>query len=130
MDENLPDPEAELAALEEEEAQVSAERRHLHRQIGFGYASETTRAREREVSDHRRELHARIDAIRENLGWRAGPKQTSTGTLEQLSDGIEGLERIVDPTQRIDASAMTPEPHSASLVGPVGFPDVAVNTGP
>lgn len=109
MEENLPDPEAELAALEEEEAQVSAERRHLHRQIDFGYASETTRAREREVSDHRRELHARIDAIRENLGRRAGPRQTSTwAALEQLSDGIEGLERIVDPTERIGAPADNP----------------------
>ena len=109
MEENLPDPETELAALEEEEAQVSAERRHLHRQIDFGYATETTRAREREVSDHRRELHARIDALRENLGRRGGPKQTPTGaTLERLSDGIEGLERIGDPTQRIGVSGDDP----------------------
>ena len=106
MEENLPDPEAELAALEEEEAQVSAERRHLHRQIDFGYASETTRAHEREVSDRRRALHARIDAMRENLGRPAGPKRISSdATLDQLSDGREGLERIVDPDQRIGAGA-------------------------
>jgi hypothetical protein len=106
MEENLPDLHAELVALEEEEARISAERRHLHRQIDFGYASETTRARERDVSDRRRKLHARIDAIRENLGMRTGPKRSSTGaTLDQMCDGIEGLERIVDATQRIGAPA-------------------------
>jgi hypothetical protein len=104
MEEDLPDLHAELAALEEEEAKVSAERRHLHRQIDFGYASETTRAREREVSDRRRKLHARIDAIRENLGMKAGPNRSSTeAALDQMSDNIEGLERIVDPAQRIGA---------------------------
>jgi hypothetical protein len=102
MEGSLPDLHAELAALEEEEARISAERRHLHRQIDFGYASETTRAREREVSDRRRKLHVRIDAIREDLGMQVGPKRTSPeATLDH--DGIEGLERIVDPTQRIGA---------------------------
>jgi septal ring factor EnvC (AmiA/AmiB activator) len=106
MEENLRDLQAELAALEEEEAQISAERRHLHSQIDFGYASEATRAREREVSDRRRELHARIDALRESLGMQAGPKRTSTEAgLDQVSGGIGELERIVDPTQRIGAPA-------------------------
>jgi uncharacterized protein YlxW (UPF0749 family) len=57
----------ELAALEAEEARLSAERRRLHNQIDYGYGNETTRAREREVSDARRELHERIDALRELL---------------------------------------------------------------
>jgi hypothetical protein len=63
----------ELAALEAEEARVSAERRHLHRQIDFGFASDATRAREREISDQRRQLHRRIDKIRELLGLPVGP---------------------------------------------------------
>lgn len=107
--ENPVDLRAELAALEEEEAQVSAERRHLHHQIDFGYATETTRAREREVSDHRRELHRRIDAIRERLGMRAGPKQASVeASLDQVPGGIGTLERIADATLRIDAAADDP----------------------
>ena len=102
--ENLAGLRAELAALEEEEALVSAERRHLHRQIDFGYVSETTRAREREVSVHRRELHARIDAIRERLGGPAGPQRASAEIgFDPMSRGIGELERIVDPTERIDA---------------------------
>ena len=102
--ESLAGLRAELAALEEEEARVSAERRHQHRQIDFGYSSENTQAREREVSDHRRELHARIDAIRERLGLGAGPQRASVATgLDQVPHGIGELERIVDPDQRIDA---------------------------
>lgn len=95
MEENLLDLHAELAALEDEEAKISAERRHLHRQIDFGYASESTRTREREVSDRRRELHARIDAVRERLGLQTGPKPTSAETgATQVDVGIAGLERI------------------------------------
>jgi chromosome segregation ATPase len=109
MEEELSHLHTELAALEEEEAHVSAERRHLHRQIDFGYASETTRTREREVSDRRRELHARIDAIRESLGMRPGPKRASTAAaLAEMSDGSGELERIVDSTQRIGATADAP----------------------
>lgn len=63
----------ELAALEAEEAQVSAERRRLHEQIDRFSGSESSRAREREISDRRRELHRRIDALRELLDLeRAG----------------------------------------------------------
>jgi predicted nucleic acid-binding Zn-ribbon protein len=58
----------ELARLEAEEKQLSAQRRFLHQQIDFGYASDQTRAREREVSDERRRLHQQIDALRAILG--------------------------------------------------------------
>jgi uncharacterized protein involved in exopolysaccharide biosynthesis len=105
-EENLGDLSAELAALEEEEARVSAERRNLHSQIDFGYASETTRAREREVSDRRRELHARIDAIRASLGLRVGPKRASAeASLDHVAGNVGELDRIGDPVQRIDAPA-------------------------
>jgi hypothetical protein len=57
----------ELSRLEAEEKQLSAQRRFLHQQIDFGYASEGARARERDVSDERRRLHRRIDALRETL---------------------------------------------------------------
>jgi hypothetical protein len=69
MDEaNLEDLRAELAELEAKETQLSAVRARLHQQIDFGYATESTRAREREVSDERRQLHRRIDSLRERLG--------------------------------------------------------------
>jgi hypothetical protein len=96
----LDDLRQELAALEDEEKRVSAERRHLHRQLDFGFATETTRAREHEVSRRRRELHRRIDALRERLGLPVGPQQrTSPETnLEDLTgrELIQGLERIGD----------------------------------
>jgi hypothetical protein len=57
----------ELAIAEAAEKRLSAERSRLHDQIDFGFATETTRAREREVSDKRQELHRRIDALREQL---------------------------------------------------------------
>lgn len=100
MDEaGLDDLRKELAALEDEEKRMSAERRHLHRQLDFGFATETTRAREQEVSSHRRELHRRIDALRERLGLPVGPQRPSpeTGLEETTSRGlIQGLERIGD----------------------------------
>ena len=58
---------AELALLEGQEAQLSTRRSHLHNQLDFGYASETTRAREGAVSDERRQLHRRIDELRQTL---------------------------------------------------------------
>jgi hypothetical protein len=61
---SLDDLHAELARLEAEEAQLSAVRDRLHNQIDFGFGSETARAREREVSDERQELHRRIDELR------------------------------------------------------------------
>lgn len=63
----------ELAALEAEEATVSAERRRLQQQIDNGYATDLARAREREVSRRRRELHLQIDSIRVRLGLPPGP---------------------------------------------------------
>jgi len=59
---------SELTRLEAEEVKLSEIRRRLQHQIDFGYAKETTRAREREVSDERKELHRRIDSLRARLG--------------------------------------------------------------
>jgi hypothetical protein len=58
---------AELLTLEREEQALSQQRRRLHEQIDNGYPNEFTIAREREVSTRRRELHARIDALRAAL---------------------------------------------------------------
>jgi chromosome segregation ATPase len=57
----------ELAALEAKAAGLSQMRSHLHRQIDFGFETSSTREREREVSDERRELHRRIDSLKETL---------------------------------------------------------------
>jgi len=65
---NFEEVRAVLAELEAAETRLSAQRRALHQQIDFGYASEATRQREREISDERRELHRRIDALRALLG--------------------------------------------------------------
>jgi hypothetical protein len=61
---------AELAGLEAKAAQLSQARGHLHRQIDFGFETSTSREREREVSDERRELHERINSIRELIQAR------------------------------------------------------------
>jgi len=58
----------ELSRLESEEAKLSAIRSRLQHQIDFGFASETTREHEREISDERMELHRRIASIRARLG--------------------------------------------------------------
>jgi chromosome segregation ATPase len=63
----------ELATLEATETRISAERRRLHNQIDYGFATAETLAREREVSDERRHLHKRIDALRELLQARGSP---------------------------------------------------------
>jgi hypothetical protein len=79
MDEANPDElRKELATLEAREALVSAQRRHLHQQIDFGFATEGARAREREISDERRELFRRIDALRELLGLEPGPRPVTS----------------------------------------------------
>ena len=59
---------AELAHLVAEEERLSAERQRLHDKIDFGFGSDETRAREREVSDARQELHQQIDSIRQRFG--------------------------------------------------------------
>jgi hypothetical protein len=83
---NLDALREELAALEAEQAQVSAVRRRLHDQIDFGFATETTRNRERELSDHRRQLHRRIDELREQLGASLEPPSTSLEpSLKQIT---------------------------------------------
>jgi regulator of replication initiation timing len=67
---NLDDLRAELAELVAQEARLSAERERLHHKIDFGFETSTTREREGEVSDRRRELHRRIDALRDQLDAR------------------------------------------------------------
>jgi chromosome segregation ATPase len=66
-DTTLHDLRAELAALEAEEARLSAARKRLQHQIDFGFETATTRDREREVSKERLEVHRRIDELRERL---------------------------------------------------------------
>ena len=61
---------AELADLEAKAAQLSQVRNHLHRQIDFGFETSTSRTREREVSDERKELHEQINALREVIQAR------------------------------------------------------------
>ena len=78
----LDDLRRELATLEAQEPLISAKRRHLQQQIDFGFASEETRAREREISDERRQLHARIDALRERLGTQP------VGSLAPANDDL------------------------------------------
>ncbi|HKU56057.1 MAG TPA: hypothetical protein VJP41_03450 [Gaiellaceae bacterium] len=89
MDEaSLDELRAELARLEEEEARVSAQRRHLHQQIDFGYATDEARVLEREVSDRRRELHRRIDELRERLGTpRPGDRAAEPSLAERFAAG-------------------------------------------
>jgi hypothetical protein len=62
----------ELARLETEETRLSAERHRVQDRIDLGFATEFLRERERELSDGRRELHHRIDELRELLRV-AGP---------------------------------------------------------
>ena len=66
-DASLEDLRRELAALEAEEAQLSAVRDRLQHQIDFGFETDSTRTREREVSDERRRLHDRIDELKRRL---------------------------------------------------------------
>jgi hypothetical protein len=70
----LDDLHAELAVLEAAEGRLSAARNRLQDQIDFGFASEVTRTREREVSDERQELHRRIDALRQELAKHQTPQ--------------------------------------------------------
>jgi hypothetical protein len=86
MDESsLDDLRAELARLEAAETKISAERRFLHNQIDYGFASDATRVREREVSDERQQLHRRIDALRELLADSPEESATPDASLSPLS---------------------------------------------
>jgi len=67
---SLDDLRRELAELEAEEARLSAVRDRLHHQIDFGFETETSRTREREISDERRRVHDRIDSLRQLLRER------------------------------------------------------------
>ena len=68
---SIDDLRGELAALEAKAALLSQMRSHLHHQIDFGFESSTTREREREVSDERKEIHEQIDSLKETLRGRA-----------------------------------------------------------
>ena len=67
---SIDDLRGELAVLEAKATRLSQVRSHLHHQIDFGFETSTSREREREVSDERRELHQQIDSIRELLRAR------------------------------------------------------------
>lgn len=67
METSVEEIHVELAKMEAAEARLSAERNRLQDQIDFGFGTETTREREREVSDERQQVHQRIDALREQL---------------------------------------------------------------
>jgi septal ring factor EnvC (AmiA/AmiB activator) len=64
---SIDDLRGELAALEAKAAQLSQMRNHLQHQIDFGFETASTREREREVSDERKELRERIDSLRAAL---------------------------------------------------------------
>ena len=64
---NIDELRSELAVLEAKAVRLSQMRSHLHHQIDFGFETSTTRGREREVSDERRALHERIDALRKQV---------------------------------------------------------------
>jgi hypothetical protein len=64
---SLDDLRKELALLEVEEARLSSLRGRLQHQIDFGFETDSTRGREREVSDERQELHRKIDALKERV---------------------------------------------------------------
>jgi hypothetical protein len=67
---SIEDLRGELAALEAKAGRLSQMRSHLHHQIDFGFETSTSRDREREVSDERRELYQQIDSLRELLQAR------------------------------------------------------------
>ena len=71
-DPSIAELRGELAALEAKATGLSRTRSHLHRQIDFGFETSCSRDREREVSDERRELHQRIDSLKEVLRTQAG----------------------------------------------------------
>jgi hypothetical protein len=83
----------ELATLEAEEAEISAERRRLQQQIDSGFANESTRVREREVSDRRRDLHHRIDSLEELLGI----ERTAIRLAQRRAASFAELEPEVEP---------------------------------
>lgn len=66
----IDDLRGELAVLEAKAAQLSRMRSHLQHQIDFGFETSTTREREREISNERNELHARIDSLKKDLRER------------------------------------------------------------
>jgi hypothetical protein len=64
---SIDDLRGELAVMEAKAARLSQMRDHLQHQIDFGFETSSTRQREREISDERRELFQRIDSLRATL---------------------------------------------------------------
>lgn len=87
----------ELANLEAAEIRVSAERSRLQQRLDSGFADESTRDREREVSDERRDLHQRIDALQVLLGIER--------TAEVLARKRAAPVRELDPEQELERPA-------------------------
>lgn len=65
---NLDGLRAELAELVAEQERLRAERQRLHDKIDFGFGNDETRAREREISAARQDVHRRIEDLRERIG--------------------------------------------------------------
>jgi predicted nucleic acid-binding Zn-ribbon protein len=61
---------SEIADLEDQASRLSATRSQIHDKIDRGFETSTTREREREVSDERKELHERIDSLKQALRLR------------------------------------------------------------
>ena len=62
----------ELARLERAEESLSKVRRRLHDRLDKGFSSDSTVAKEREVSDERRALHSQIDALEAHIATLLG----------------------------------------------------------
>lgn len=67
---SIDDLRGQIADLEDRAARLSATRSQIHDKIDLGFETSTTREREREVSDERKELHERIDSLKEALRLR------------------------------------------------------------
>ncbi len=73
-----PDPDdldAQLAALEAEERELSAQRRRLHDRLA-SFPNDVSMQQERELSRQRAELHVRIDTLRAERSKRRAEPHT------------------------------------------------------
>ncbi len=73
-----PDPDdldEQLAALEAEERELSAQRRRLHDRLA-SFPNDVSMQQERELSRQRSDLHVRIDAIRAERSKRRAEQHT------------------------------------------------------
>jgi len=67
---SIDDLRGQIADLEDQAARLSATRSRMHDKIDRGFETATTRERERELSNERKELHERIDSLKEALRLR------------------------------------------------------------